>query len=250
MMSDFDSHKEKWLSSLRTQLQQQQDDMSNKLNTLWKICSEKFNIDLARGHNTNNATHVNDEIRDEEVRKNDEVGKEREWLDIEEPLDLVDTCEESVYESLIKEIPRFLLNYDLRIEKGDPRNLKIPCIIGHKFIANAYIDGAKFCWDRKRHARIHGKLKLCGRKAHLLGDNQILSVVVFDEHLEDIWRKNTSLGLNFGRNQSRWQMGMKTQLMIEDQRVETTSGFIVTPSEALIDAVWIYCDSVLISREI
>ncbi|GKA64592.1 hypothetical protein Tco_0764299 [Tanacetum coccineum] len=31
---------------------------------------------------------------------------ELEWLDIEEPLDLVDTCEESVYESLIKEIPR------------------------------------------------------------------------------------------------------------------------------------------------
>ncbi|GJY84073.1 hypothetical protein Tco_0497449 [Tanacetum coccineum] len=32
--------------------------------------------------------------------------KELEWLDIEEPLDLVDTYEESVYESLIKEIPR------------------------------------------------------------------------------------------------------------------------------------------------
>nr|GEU38858.1 Gag-Pol polyprotein [Tanacetum cinerariifolium] len=38
-------------------------------------------------------------------------------------------------------------------------------------------------------------------------------------------------------------MGMKTQLMNEDQRVETPSGFIVTPSEALSDADWIYCDS-------
>ncbi|GJT78739.1 hypothetical protein Tco_1045464 [Tanacetum coccineum] len=62
-----------------------------------------------------------------------------EWLDVEEPLDLVDTSEESVYES-IKEMPKCSLNYDFRIKKGDPRNLKIPCMIGHKFTANAYID--------------------------------------------------------------------------------------------------------------
>ncbi|GJV11580.1 hypothetical protein Tco_1353121 [Tanacetum coccineum] len=63
-----------------------------------------------------------------------------EWLDAEEPLDLVDTSVESVYESLIKGMPKCSLNYDFRIKKGDPRNLKIPCMIGHKFIANAYID--------------------------------------------------------------------------------------------------------------
>ncbi|GKC53104.1 hypothetical protein Tco_1075849 [Tanacetum coccineum] len=63
-----------------------------------------------------------------------------EWLDVEEPLDLLDTSEESVYESLIKEMPRCSLNYDFRIKKGDPRNFKIPCMIGHKFTANAYID--------------------------------------------------------------------------------------------------------------
>ncbi|GJY04909.1 hypothetical protein Tco_0370849 [Tanacetum coccineum] len=63
-----------------------------------------------------------------------------EWFDVEEPLDLVDTSEESVYESLIKEMPKCLLNYDFRIKKSDPRNLKIPCMIGHKFTANAYID--------------------------------------------------------------------------------------------------------------
>ncbi|GJV35864.1 hypothetical protein Tco_1408341 [Tanacetum coccineum] len=71
--------------------------------------------------------------------RNDEEG-EIEWVDVEEPLDLVDTCEESVYESLIKEMPKCSLNYDFRIKKGDPRNLKIPCMIGHKFTANAYID--------------------------------------------------------------------------------------------------------------
>nr|GEU30459.1 zinc finger, CCHC-type [Tanacetum cinerariifolium] len=52
-----------------------------------------------------------------------------EWLDVEEPLDLVDTSEESVYESLIKEMPKCSINYDFRIKKGDIRNLKIPCMI-------------------------------------------------------------------------------------------------------------------------
>ncbi|GJS49563.1 MAK10-like protein [Tanacetum coccineum] len=54
MMNDFDSHQEKRLSSLRTQFQQQQDDISNKLNTLLKMCSERFNNNPA--HNT---THAN-----------------------------------------------------------------------------------------------------------------------------------------------------------------------------------------------
>ncbi|GJU25319.1 hypothetical protein Tco_1163940 [Tanacetum coccineum] len=66
--------------------------------------------------------------------------REIEWLDVEEPLDLVDTSEESVYESLIKEMPKCSLNNDFRIKKGDPRNLKIPCLIGYKFTTNAYID--------------------------------------------------------------------------------------------------------------
>ncbi|GJS94511.1 hypothetical protein Tco_0801479 [Tanacetum coccineum] len=56
--------------------------------------------------------------------RNDEE-REIKWLDIEEPLDLVDTSEESVYESLIKEMPKCSLNYDFRIKKDDPRNLKI-----------------------------------------------------------------------------------------------------------------------------
>ncbi|GJS54293.1 hypothetical protein Tco_0627655 [Tanacetum coccineum] len=45
--------------------------------------------------------------------------KDLEWLDIKEPLDLVDTCEESVCESLIKEIPRCSLIFYFRIEKGN-----------------------------------------------------------------------------------------------------------------------------------
>ncbi|GJV82217.1 hypothetical protein Tco_1518087 [Tanacetum coccineum] len=62
------------------------------------------------------------------------------WLDVKEPLDLVDTSKELVYESLIKEMPKCSLNYDFMIKMGDPRNLKIPCMIGHKFTTNAYIN--------------------------------------------------------------------------------------------------------------
>ncbi|GKB48645.1 hypothetical protein Tco_0899398 [Tanacetum coccineum] len=66
--------------------------------------------------------------------------REIELLDVEEPLDLVYTSEESVYESLIKETPKCSLNYDFRIKKGDLRKVKIPCMIEHKFTSNAYID--------------------------------------------------------------------------------------------------------------
>ncbi|GJX80080.1 MAK10-like protein [Tanacetum coccineum] len=47
---DFDSHQEKRLSSLRTQLGQQQDDMISKINLLWKTISEK--LDDTPIHNT------------------------------------------------------------------------------------------------------------------------------------------------------------------------------------------------------
>ncbi|GKB07732.1 hypothetical protein Tco_0836016 [Tanacetum coccineum] len=75
----------------------------------------------------------------------DNLGSNRDdegikWLDVEEYLDLVDISKELVYESMIKEMPKCSLNYDFRIKRGDLRNLKIPCMIGHKFTANTYID--------------------------------------------------------------------------------------------------------------
>ncbi|GJY60078.1 hypothetical protein Tco_0459970 [Tanacetum coccineum] len=42
VLIDFDSHQEKILSSLRTQLGQQQDDMISKINLLWKTISERL----------------------------------------------------------------------------------------------------------------------------------------------------------------------------------------------------------------
>ncbi|GJZ66525.1 hypothetical protein Tco_0623221 [Tanacetum coccineum] len=51
--------------------------------------------------------------------------KRIEWIDVEEPLDLVNISEESVYESLIKEMPKIILsedNYDRGCRK--PSDLK------------------------------------------------------------------------------------------------------------------------------
>ncbi|GKB21526.1 hypothetical protein Tco_0855449 [Tanacetum coccineum] len=42
-LDDFDSHQEKILSHLRTQLEQQQDDIIGKINLLWETISEKLN---------------------------------------------------------------------------------------------------------------------------------------------------------------------------------------------------------------
>nr|GEX70303.1 ribonuclease H-like domain-containing protein [Tanacetum cinerariifolium] len=53
-------------------------------------------------------------------------GDRIEWLDVEEPLDLVDISEESVYESLIKEMPKCSLNYDFRIKRVTQETLKFP----------------------------------------------------------------------------------------------------------------------------
>ncbi|GJT42291.1 hypothetical protein Tco_0502349 [Tanacetum coccineum] len=61
-------------------------------------------------------------------------------MEYEEPLDLVDKHDESIYESLIEKMSSCSLNSDFRIKKGDPSNLKIPCMIRRKFIANAYIN--------------------------------------------------------------------------------------------------------------
>ncbi|GJY26458.1 hypothetical protein Tco_0401184 [Tanacetum coccineum] len=67
---DFDSRQKKRLSSLRTQLGQQQDDMISKINLLWKTISKK--LDDTPIHNTvgnptaqMNFTSTNDPTKDE-----------------------------------------------------------------------------------------------------------------------------------------------------------------------------------------
>ncbi|GKA99616.1 hypothetical protein Tco_0827610 [Tanacetum coccineum] len=74
----------------------------------------------------------------EELSRSETVIGEGESRDIKQ--DNLDTRDESVYESLIEKMSSCSLSFDFRIEKGDPSTLKIPCMIGRKFIANAYID--------------------------------------------------------------------------------------------------------------
>ncbi|GJR58304.1 hypothetical protein Tco_1500466 [Tanacetum coccineum] len=161
------------LSKFKADLKQQQSEMANKMDTVLKAITDQmtgalpsdtvknpklnvnstFPVSSTRSYPTKDpqySAHIHEQ-RDTprpELKKPtpiDKVGpcrndEEIEWLDVEEPLDLVDTSKESVYESLIKEMPKCSLNCDFRIKKGDPRNLKIPCMIGHKFTAKAYID--------------------------------------------------------------------------------------------------------------
>ncbi|GJY66407.1 hypothetical protein Tco_0468645 [Tanacetum coccineum] len=56
---DFDSHQEKRLSSLRTQLRQQQDDMISKNNLLWKTVSEKLDDTSIRNNARSPAAQMN-----------------------------------------------------------------------------------------------------------------------------------------------------------------------------------------------
>ncbi|GJY77804.1 hypothetical protein Tco_0483605 [Tanacetum coccineum] len=66
---DFDSPQEKRLSSLRTQLGQQQDDMISKINLLWKAVSEKLDDTPIRNTIGNPATQMNFTSTNEPTRE-------------------------------------------------------------------------------------------------------------------------------------------------------------------------------------
>ncbi|GKB86957.1 hypothetical protein Tco_0959229 [Tanacetum coccineum] len=135
LVSNFMASQDARLSKFEADFKQQQSEMTNKIDTVLKAITDQMAEALPSDMVKNLKLNVNSTSL---VLNDEEMGIE--WLDIEEPLDLVDTSEESVYESLIKEMPKCSLNYDFKIKKGDLKNLKIPCMIGHKFTANAYID--------------------------------------------------------------------------------------------------------------
>ncbi|GKE55485.1 hypothetical protein Tco_1494670 [Tanacetum coccineum] len=150
LVSNFMASQDARLSKFEADFKQQQSEMTHKINTVLKHAEEEKQEREGDPKDTNTIAYIEErrdmpllEQKDIVVVGNLGYNKDDEgieWLDVEEPLDLVDTSEESVYESLIKEMPKCLLNYDFKVKKGDPRNIKIPCMIGHKFIANAYID--------------------------------------------------------------------------------------------------------------
>ncbi|GJW78530.1 protein kinase-like domain, concanavalin A-like lectin/glucanase domain protein [Tanacetum coccineum] len=172
LVSNFMASQDARLSKFEADFKQQQSEMTNKIDTVLKAITDRIAGALPSDTQQNDShdSMVEEEEREREgdpedtntiayikeqrnppllERKDitvvDNLGPNKddegiEWLDVKEPLDLVDTSEESVYESLIKEMPKCSLNYDFKIKKGDPRNLKTPCMIGHKFMANTYTD--------------------------------------------------------------------------------------------------------------
>ncbi|GJY15629.1 hypothetical protein Tco_0386051 [Tanacetum coccineum] len=167
------------LSKFEANFKQRQSKMTNKIDTVLKAITDRMagalpsNMVKNPKLNVNTTTSVfkageeerereddpedtntiayNEEQKDtpqlerEDITAVDNLGPNKdeegiEWLDVEEPLDLVDTSEESIYESLIKEMPKCSLNHDFKIKKGNPRNLIIPGMIGYKFTANVNID--------------------------------------------------------------------------------------------------------------
>ncbi|GJV66821.1 hypothetical protein Tco_1482330 [Tanacetum coccineum] len=135
------------LSSLGTQLKKQQDEVINKINTLWKVVLEKFDNAPTHGIAKNSMVQANvvshdpqgsgelpnkgiiknsrreressdigndDKTSDleEEVRKDEtELGKEEEGMEYDQRLDLVDVHDESVYESLTEKMSSWIMSY-------------------------------------------------------------------------------------------------------------------------------------------
>ncbi|GJR80025.1 hypothetical protein Tco_0150810 [Tanacetum coccineum] len=59
VLNDFDSHQEKILSSLGTQLKEQQDEIIKKINTLWKVVSKKLDNTPTRDVSKDSMGHIN-----------------------------------------------------------------------------------------------------------------------------------------------------------------------------------------------
>ncbi|GJW59055.1 hypothetical protein Tco_0105786 [Tanacetum coccineum] len=86
-LDDFDSHQEKRLSHLRTQLEQHQDNMIKKINLLWKTVSEKLNDapvpksvgDSMASENTASISHIErEELRRKGIKSPSNGAKEGE----------------------------------------------------------------------------------------------------------------------------------------------------------------------------
>ncbi|GJU57821.1 hypothetical protein Tco_1235587 [Tanacetum coccineum] len=170
VLSNFDAHKEKRLSSIGTQLRQQQDDMINKIDTLWRVVSEKFDNMPANDTAGNSMACVNakenepkeEEIMEPRVTKDDDrnimVKKEKEdekrreasnekieeeteekEKDDPEYFDIPPTIEElSYHEWLLKNPWPSWVN--AKIKTGNLDNIKISCMAGQFLKRQVYID--------------------------------------------------------------------------------------------------------------
>ncbi|GJS94296.1 hypothetical protein Tco_0801264 [Tanacetum coccineum] len=152
LVSNFMASQDARFSKFEADFKQQQREMTNNIDIVLKAITDRMAGDSSVIHSINTITihQSKDELKREgnpedsnaaerkeeqrctpqpELKEPTDIkkirpsrnDKEREikWLDVEEPLDLVDTSEESIYKSLIKEMPKCSLNYDFRIKKGN-----------------------------------------------------------------------------------------------------------------------------------
>nr|GEU60611.1 hypothetical protein [Tanacetum cinerariifolium] len=154
--------------------------------------------------------------------------------------------------------------YVMDMEK-DPAT---PLLVGRRFLATA----STIIYCKKDKIAVEGVTSTDGIGAqppyyakkdymdyHFPGDWEIASdakhnpfkdVLVFRKmHLEDIWRKYTSLGLNFEKNMTRWQMDTNEGLKNLSQMVETASENVVTSSEAHRNGVKRISDGVILNGD-
>ncbi|GJV61573.1 zf-CCHC domain-containing protein [Tanacetum coccineum] len=193
----------------------------------------------------------------------DELEKEGEWIDVEEPLDLVNVYEELVYESLIKEMPS---------EDDYDRGCERPSDLGSGFYKDTIKLGPKYQVDKDmkewlirghsqekkkkefdveclRHSggglilyQAYGNLyATTGRKAHLLEDKKIPSVGVFDEHLDGFGGNTHDLG-SFEEETDKI-----TTLHSKGRRMEMASKLLATLSGFQGDGVRIVCDGRIVA---
>ncbi|GJT54989.1 MAK10-like protein [Tanacetum coccineum] len=120
LMFTFMASQDAILSKFKADFKQQQSKMTNKIDMVLKAITDRIVGALSSDTVKNSKVNVNSTspVLSARPSTHDEE-REIEWLDVEEPLDLVDRGEESVYESLIKEMPKCSLNFDFRIKKGN-----------------------------------------------------------------------------------------------------------------------------------
>ncbi|GKB64522.1 MAK10-like protein [Tanacetum coccineum] len=102
-----------------------------------------------------------------------------------------------------------------------------------------------FCKFKERKKDKVDSSNIISKKAHLLGDKQILSVGVFDEVTWNTFRGNTrDLGSILGEVGQEYDFTPKEGLKNKSHMVKMASGKLVTPSGSASDRVRKSCDGV------
>ncbi|GKA72940.1 hypothetical protein Tco_0779156 [Tanacetum coccineum] len=126
------------LSKFEADFKEQQSEITNKIDTVLKAITDRIagtlpsnmvkNLKLNTSPVLSTCSYPTEDLQCSTIvhGPEQEIDEGIEWIDVEEALDLVNTSEESVYESLIKEMPKCSLNYDFKIKRVTQETLKFP----------------------------------------------------------------------------------------------------------------------------